>query len=195
MPLGGVAERGDVVAVPDESSDVKQAEQEQVTETLNSLAQFGNAVTPLLQTGLLQPESAKAIMLSLSKKLRLGREVDEALQAQPAPQPEQAKEDPAVAAKAAAAQQKAESDKQIADIKMQTEVMKAEALQQTLALKQQVEEMKAQHEIESQQRDAEKQQWQQKMEQISQMLAQQHTQAMNESQLEQQEIGGSDAAV
>lgn len=173
----------------------KQAEQEQVTETLNSLAQFGNAVTPLLQTGLLQPESAKAIMLSLSKKLRLGREVDEALRAQPAPQQEQAKEDPAVAAKAAAAQQKAESDKQIADIKMQTEVMKAEALQQTLALKQQVEEMKARHEIESQQRDAEKQQWQQKMEQISQMLAQQHTQAMNESQLEQQALGGSDAAV
>jgi len=173
----------------------KQAEQEQVTETLNSLAQFGNAVTPLLQTGLLQPESAKAIMLSLSKKLRLGREVDEALRAQPAPQPEQAKEDPAIAAKAAAAEQKAASDKQIADIKAQGEQMKLQALQETLALKKQVEEMKAQHEMESQQRDAERQQWQQQMEKISQMLAQQHTQAMNESALEQQAIGGSDATV
>lgn len=173
----------------------KQAEQEQVTETLNSLAQFGNAVTPLLQTGLLQPESAKAIMLSLSKKLRLGREVDEALRAQPAPQPEQAKEDPAVAAKAAAAEQKAASDKQIADIKAQGEQMKLEALRETLALKKQVEEMKAQHEMESQQREAERQQWQQQMERVNQMLAQQHTQAMNEGALEQQAIGGSDAAV
>lgn len=124
----------------------KAAEMSDFTELLNGFAQFGNAIGPLLESGLLTPDAARVILKAFVSKTTLGRAVEDALDNPQQPQGQgQGKPDP-----------KAEAAAQEAQVKVQSAQMKLQLEQQLAQMKLQLEEMKLQMEQAKLQMDQEK---------------------------------------
>ena len=116
-----------------EASEDKQ----QVSEFMNAFAQFMNGVAPLVETGMMSFDVAKAMMMAIVRKYRFGGEVEEQLDQMQAPPPKEEKPDPKQQAEA----QKIQMEMQAAD---QQDKMKAEQAQIDLQIKQQDLQMKQQ---------------------------------------------------
>lgn len=72
----------------------RQDEQKNVVELLEGISNFANAITPSVQGGLLPVDAAKAIMLSVVRRFKLGREVEDEIDkmgGQPVQNPEMEK--------------------------------------------------------------------------------------------------------
>ena len=120
-----------------------------LTDFLGAMAQFFAGVGPLVENGTLPWTAAKQMMLTISRKFRLGRDLDDELSAmvQPAPQggagQKAMAEAQALMQKAQAAQ--AAADKSMAEVQMQKREaqmgMKVQSLQSSM--KQQGEAMQA----------------------------------------------------
>jgi hypothetical protein len=97
----------------------------ELSEMMNSMSQLMNGVFPMVKEGVLPFPAAKALMLSVVNKFRLGDEVEEVFRAMQAPQE---KPDPAVMK----VQAEMERDKQKAaqDMQMEQERMRMEQQQQ-----------------------------------------------------------------
>ncbi len=68
--------------------DVEATEDKQlVAEFMNAMAQFMNGVTPLVERGAMSFEVAKSMMLSIVRRYRFGREVEDHLKQMQPPQP------------------------------------------------------------------------------------------------------------
>ncbi len=118
----------------------QQAEQEVLASFMQAMAQFTTMASGAVQTGLMSPEAAKQIMLSFTRKFRLGKDVEEELEKPmppKGPDPEMAK----MQAEAQQAQQQHQMDMQAAQQKAQLDQQTAQA---DLQAKQQQMQMDAQ---------------------------------------------------
>jgi len=88
----------------------EQANKQSAIEFMGALAQFAQALAPLVEGGVVTPEAGRVIMMNGARRFRMGREVEEALEqpGQPA-QPEQEQPDPVAMAKAEIDGQNAET--------------------------------------------------------------------------------------
>lgn len=79
-----------------------------IAEIMNSLAQFMNGISPMMEAGMMDFETAKAMLSTVAKKLRFGTEIEDRLASMQPPQP---KDDGK--AEAQAMKEKAEVEKKI----------------------------------------------------------------------------------
>lgn len=98
--------------------DIEATEDKQeLAEMMNSMGQLLNGTMPMVKEGVLPFDAAKALMLAVVSKFRMGDEVEETFRAMQQPQP---KEDPA------AAKAKAEAERDAQTHKMDMEARQAE---------------------------------------------------------------------
>lgn len=127
-------------------------DKEDMGELLNAVAQFLNGIGPMIEQGILPFEAAKAILLSVVRKYRLGPDVEEQLKEMAAPQP---KGDGEGEAKAAEAAQEAAQKKELMGLEVQKAQAEAEARSKQLAEEAQVRQATHQQQMEElQQRNA-----------------------------------------
>lgn len=127
-------------------------DKQDISELLNALAQFFNGVGPMVQSGSLPFDAAKAMLLGVVRRFRFGRDVEEVLsqmQAPPPPKPEgDGKSEAAVAAenakaqteqvKAQAAQSQAQNDMRLGQMEMQFKEREHAMRMEELARKEQL---------------------------------------------------------
>lgn len=130
-----------------EASEDKQ----EVAEFMNAFAQFMNGIAPLVESGQMDYEVAKSMMLAITRKYRFGEEVEDKLANMQAP-PE--KSDP----KADAEQAKLQMDQQRLQLDMQAKQQEMELKKQSAMLDMQVKQAKAQQDEQNSAREAERSQ-------------------------------------
>ncbi|MDB4351918.1 hypothetical protein OAA60_00630 [Porticoccaceae bacterium] len=114
----------------------QQADQDAIASMLQGVSQFGHGVGPLMEVGVLTQDAAKQVLISMFRRYRLGRELEEAIEnsvGEEKPDPE-------------AEAQQLEQQKQQAE--MQADQQKMQAEQQKMQAEQQIrqEEMAAERE-------------------------------------------------
>jgi hypothetical protein len=115
--------------------DIEATEDKQeLAEFMNAISQLMNGALPMVEKGILPFDAAKALMLSVVQKFRLGQDVEQTFMAIQEPKP---KEDP----KAQADKQKAEAE--MAQSKQKFE-MEMAAQQQELAQKREIAQLELQ---------------------------------------------------
>lgn len=119
--------------------DAEATEDKQnITDLTNALAQLLNGLAPLVESGTLPFEFAKAMMLTIVRRFRFGPELEDSLEGMRAPEP---KPDP----KAQALEAKAKMDQQSAELKSKQEQEKhqleMQKMQGELAIKQREAQM------------------------------------------------------
>ncbi len=109
--------------------DLEATEDKQdMSELMNSIAQFLNGVAPAVEQGVLPFEAAKAMLLGIVRRFRFGDDVEEQLKKMTAPQPPQEKPDPKTSPEVMAAQAQAEATKANLELrKMQMEMEHSQA--------------------------------------------------------------------
>lgn len=106
--------------------DAEAAQDKQdISELMNSIAQFLNGVAPLVEKGILSIDIAKGMLLTVSRRYTFGSQLEDAIMQMKAPEPES---DPAAEAKNAAAQ----AQLQLTQIKAQAEQAKIQAEMQKM---------------------------------------------------------------
>ncbi len=108
----------DSTVAPDEQRDKEQA-----VEAVTALGQFMSLVAPLVQAGQMDQQVAAEAAKWFIRKFRMGRDLEDFLN-QMGQKPPQPPRDVEAEAKAAAVQQKAQTDLQIAQAEMQLEMQK-----------------------------------------------------------------------
>ncbi len=68
----------------------QQADQEALSTLMQAISQFGHGVAPLLESGAMNQDAAKQLLVSMLRRFRLGREVEEAIRKAPPQDPNQA---------------------------------------------------------------------------------------------------------
>jgi hypothetical protein len=112
--------------------DAEATEDKQnIAEFMNAMAQFFNGISPLVESGAMPFEAARAIMLAVTRRFRFGAEIEDELKKMQPPKPPQTEQpDPTTAI---AAQTAIESEK----VKQQTLAMEAEYAKAEHAMKMQ----------------------------------------------------------
>lgn len=132
----------------DSTIAVDQAtDQRNMTELMTAIAQYIQGMGPAVQAGALTPESAQAMLLTMVRKFKLGREVEDALDDQ-AQQPPQDPEAQAAAQEQQIKQQEAQQKQQEAELDFQTKQAESQFKQQELQQKGQFEAQKHQDDME-----------------------------------------------
>jgi len=136
-------------------------DKENISELLNAIAQFLNGVAPLIEQGFLPFEAAKGMLLTITRRFRLGDEFEEQLEMMAPPQP---KQDPKVEAE----KLKMQNEKEKHQMDMQATQQKLENDKQKAAMDMEV--AKAKHALEMEKMQLERQEMilkhQQTMEQM-----------------------------
>jgi hypothetical protein len=96
-----------------------QADKQQTIEFFGAMTQFAQGAAAAVQTGMIAPEAARALMLYGARRFKAGREVEDALELEGQPQPQQEQPDPVAMAKL-------EVDKANAETKRMSEAAKDE---------------------------------------------------------------------
>lgn len=105
----------------------KEADQSNLAELTQGLGTLMQSLAPMVQGGAMPMDAAKAIVTSLMRKFKLGREVEDALEAwQKQQQPQGQQQDP----KAAAEAQKAQAELQVTQAETQAALAKTRAQEQ-----------------------------------------------------------------
>lgn len=128
-------------------ADDMAEDQKDVGEMLNALSQFLNGVAPLIENGTMPFEVAKAMMLGIVRKLKVGPEVEEHLDKMKPPtppEPEKPQEDPNIQLKMQAAQAAAQLAVQKAQQEMQMMQMEMEMRKEEHRIKMEELRQKAQ---------------------------------------------------
>lgn len=113
-------------------------DKKEIGEFLNAMAQFMNGVAPVVESGAMPFEAAKAILMGVVRKYRFGTDVEDQLSQMQAPQKPEEGEDPAKKAAAEAAIAKSQADIQI--MQMELELKREEH-------RMKMEEMRMKHEL------------------------------------------------
>lgn len=120
-------------------------DKQDISELLNAIAQFFNGVGPMVQSGSLPFDAAKAMLLGVVRRFRFGRDVEETLSQMKAPTPPQpegdGKSEAAVAAENAKAQTeqvKAQNEMQLSQMEMQLKTREHQMKMEELELKHQI---------------------------------------------------------
>lgn len=128
----------------------QQAEQEVLASFMQAMAQFSTMASNAVQAGLMAPDAAKAIMLSFTRKFRLGKEVEEQLEKplpEKGPDPEQQK----LQAEMQMAQQEFQMKQQGEQQKAQFEQQKQQMEMQRMQMELQIEKERANIEMQKMQ--------------------------------------------
>lgn len=127
-------------------------DKELVAELMNAIAQFLNGIGPLIQDGIMPFQAAQAMLLAIIRKFRFGDEIEDYIKAMQEPKP---KDD----GKAAAEQQKAQSEKERLEFDKQEAMAKLKDAQEGRNAKLQGEQAQRQHDaqIKSMELEAEEQ--------------------------------------
>lgn len=96
-------------------------DKEDISELLNAIAQFFNGVGPMVQSGSLPFDGAKAMLLGVVRRFRFGKDVEEVLMKMQAPQPQ---EDPK------AAMEKQKGDLELQRMQMDNQAAKDKSAQE-----------------------------------------------------------------
>jgi hypothetical protein len=88
-------------------------DQKNIAEVMNAIAQFLNGVAPLVQSGSMPIEAAKAMLLAIVRRYRFGPEVEEQIKMMQMPKPPEDGKAAAEQAKMAAEQQRHAADQQM----------------------------------------------------------------------------------
>lgn len=133
-------------------------DKQQVGEFLNAMAQFLSGVAPLVQNGVMPFEAAQSIMLSVTRRYRLGDEVEEALKKmQPPTAPKDGKaesEKAMMQLEMQKGQQEMELKKQMAQLDIQLRTMEMQFRERELAQEARIKEMEANMKMQEVQRKA-----------------------------------------
>lgn len=130
-------------------------DKQDVAEVMNAIAQFMNGIAPMLESGYMTFDVAKALLLSIIRRFRFGVDIEEQIKGMQPPPP---KQDPKVEgekAKLAMDQQrmqmeiqrdqaKAQLDQQVAEAEMQLKLKELEIKQMELDMKAREIQMKSQ---------------------------------------------------
>jgi hypothetical protein len=107
--------------------DVEATEDKKlVGDFMNAMGQFLNGVGPLIQQGVMPFGAAKSMMLSIVKRYRFGREVEDELKAMQEPKPQQNPEQQKAMQKFMQEKQKFEEEKKKAGDKLDDEFRRLE---------------------------------------------------------------------
>ena len=114
----------------------ENADQEAITKLLGALTQFIGGLTPLVASGQLPMQAAKSILLGAMRKFKMGREVEDAIQAIGTEQQQQGQEQPdPETVKMQAEMQMEQAKMQMEQQKMQMDMQFKQAeLEQKMAL-------------------------------------------------------------
>lgn len=151
----------------------QKADQESLASLMQGISQFGHGMKPMLESGVMDAEAAKKVLVGFLRRYRLGREVEEAIMSASGKPPP----DPA----AEAAKQKAQGEQQ----KQQAEQQKqqAEMQQQQAEMKMDMERMGQ----EAQLAQREQQMAMKTMQMETQQAGAKHAQAMESMRLKMQQ--------
>lgn len=120
------------------------SDMQSMSETLKAVGATMQLLTPLVQAGMMPVAAAKELMLSVTRRARMGLAMEDALEKMQPPQPHQ---DPALQV----AQIKAQADAQKMQLQAQHDAqakqMDLQLEQQRMQIEQQVEEQRAQNEM------------------------------------------------
>lgn len=131
-------------------------DKQQVGEFLNALAQFMSGIAPLIQTKVMPFEAAQTILINVTRRYRMGDEVEEALQKMQPPQmPEDDKgkakdvegEKALMQAKIAAQEEDLRLKKELGQIELSLKRMEMALEQEKMQLERQMAEQKMQLEL------------------------------------------------
>lgn len=126
----------------------QQADQEALTSLIQGVSQFGHGMKPLIEGGVLTQDSAKQILISMFRRFRLGRELEEAIDGE-SEEPQQP--DPAQQAE----QQKAQAEQQKAQV--EAEKIKAQFQAEMDKLRMETQEAQMEHQNKMREMQAEMQ--------------------------------------
>lgn len=118
-------------------------DKQDIAEFMNSMAQFMNGISPLVQAGIMPFEAAKGMLLSILRRYSFGPEVEDEIKAMKPPQQQPQPGQQEAQAAAQAAQQKAALDLQTSQAKLQTTQISESAQQKTIEM--QMQAATAQH--------------------------------------------------
>ena len=128
-------------------SATQDADMQAIQQGVAALGQIGSVFMPVVQEGAMDIETIKQLMLSITRKMKMGSAVEDALEKIQQPPP---KQDP----QAQAAQAKAQSDAQQAQAKMQAD---AQMAQMKMQMDGQLQQAQHQHEMQVEQLKAQNQ--------------------------------------
>lgn len=122
--------------------DAEAAQDKQdIAELMNAVSQFLNGVAPLVEKGAMSIDVAKAMLLTISRRFNFGTELEDALNAMKAPEPQA---DPAEQQKAEQAKAEAAASAQEAQQRMAQSKMDGQLAQQEFENKKQLMVLEAQ---------------------------------------------------
>ena len=129
----------------------QSANQEALTQLMQGLGPLVQGMQPLVEAGAMSKEGAKTLLISIMRKFKLGREVEEAMEVEGKPEPKP--EEQAEQQKQQAEQQKMQAEGQMKQAEMQANMQKLQAEGQAKQAEMQMDMQKMQMEMQQSEAD------------------------------------------